>query len=630
MIRIPLILSLLALLPASAIAQNTWYVPDDFPTIQNAIWGSWHGDTVIVRDGTYIENIRLDGARIVLKSENGFGTTFIEGLSGSGRPIITAWNGETEETRVEGFTINHGSASWGGGIFCLDSSPTFVDCLIDSNVGSEEGGGVYLEGSNSRFENCTFTNNEARSGGGIYCISSSPTFNGCLIDSNQCAYQGAGLYFYGGIINLTDCIVQNNLCISDGSNAQGGGIYSNYAMINLTNSELVNNSAIGHVSGITRNSYGAGLYCRNYSTVTFDTCIISGNASDAISTGQTTAYGGGLYISSSAVTLESCQMAGNSAVADSSARGGAIYIEGDRPLTINSCLIKNNEVGSLVLSEGGFLYSNSTSEVHIRDSEISGHIGPGGCFLLTAFIGSASLTNCLFFNNSGWVEYMGTQGALTIDSCTFANQLVGLESGTIKNSIFWGAGVMTTSQANFSFCCVEGGTPGLGNISSNPMFIAGPGGIFYLSQISAGQTQNSRCVDGGDPNSTPFGTTRTDEAPDGANLDMGYHYPVPPSPSLSVSNLVAGSQVLVEVNDATPNNFSHFAWSVNGGGPINTPFGQAMITPPYELRILQTDANGYASYTANIPPAAAGITVWCHGTDVGTQSMLNALMLVIQ
>jgi len=82
--------------------------------------------------------------------------------------------------------------------------------------------------------------------------------------------------------------------------------------------------------------------------------------------------------------------------------------------------------------------------------------------------------------------------------------------------------------------------------------------------------------------------------------------------------------------NATPSNFSHFAWSIHGGGPTPTPWGDAMVTRPYNLTLLPTDVNGYASHTANIPPAAAGITVWCHGTDVGTQSMLNALMLVIQ
>ena len=55
-----------------------------------------------------------------------------------------------------------------------------------------------------------------------------------------------------------------------------------------------------------------------------------------------------------------------------------------------------------------------------------------------------------------------------------------------------------------------------------------------------------------------------------------------------------------------------------------------MVTPPYDLTYLATDANGYASYSANIPATAAGLTVWMHGTNVGTQSMLNALMMVIQ
>ena len=102
------------------------------------------------------------------------------------------------------------------------------------------------------------------------------------------------------------------------------------------------------------------------------------------------------------------------------------------------------------------------------------------------------------------------------------------------------------------------------------------------------------------------------------------------SPKISVSNLVAGQQALVEVTNATPNNFSHFAWSIRGGGPTSTPWGDAMVTPPYNPTLLSTDANGYASYTANIPASAAGITVWFHGTDVGTKSMLNALMMVIQ
>mgnify|MGYP001154950866 CR=1 FL=1 len=34
-------------------AQNTYLVPDNFPTIQSAIDAAVNGDTIIVRDGTY-------------------------------------------------------------------------------------------------------------------------------------------------------------------------------------------------------------------------------------------------------------------------------------------------------------------------------------------------------------------------------------------------------------------------------------------------------------------------------------------------------------------------------------------------------------------------------------------------
>jgi hypothetical protein len=102
------------------------------------------------------------------------------------------------------------------------------------------------------------------------------------------------------------------------------------------------------------------------------------------------------------------------------------------------------------------------------------------------------------------------------------------------------------------------------------------------------------------------------------------------APTLTVTNLTAGQQAMVEITNATPNNQCHFAWSIHGGGPTSTPFGDAMVTPPYTVNLLSTDGSGYAYHTANVPIAAAGVTVWLHGTDVGTASMLNPLVMVIQ
>ena len=82
----------LLLLPSALLAQTTWYVPDDFATIQAGIDGSANGDTVIVRDGTYVENINFNGKAITLKSENGPVTTIIDGNQAG--TVVTFNSGE--------------------------------------------------------------------------------------------------------------------------------------------------------------------------------------------------------------------------------------------------------------------------------------------------------------------------------------------------------------------------------------------------------------------------------------------------------------------------------------------------------------------------------------------------------
>ena len=54
----------------------TIYVPDDYPTIQDAVNATSPGDTIIVRDGTYIENIKVDKS-LTIRSENGYDSTIV-------------------------------------------------------------------------------------------------------------------------------------------------------------------------------------------------------------------------------------------------------------------------------------------------------------------------------------------------------------------------------------------------------------------------------------------------------------------------------------------------------------------------------------------------------------------------
>ena len=45
------------------------YVPDDYSTIQKAVNHAQPGDTIIVRDGTYVENVVINKPYLTIKSE---------------------------------------------------------------------------------------------------------------------------------------------------------------------------------------------------------------------------------------------------------------------------------------------------------------------------------------------------------------------------------------------------------------------------------------------------------------------------------------------------------------------------------------------------------------------------------
>ncbi|MGD8565238.1 MAG: NosD domain-containing protein [Candidatus Bathyarchaeota archaeon] len=85
----------------------TIIVPDDYPSIQEAIDNANNGDTVFVRNGTYYEHIVVDRTLSLVGEDRK--TTTIDG--GGEGPVVHV---QTDNTVVSGFTIQEGGVNWDG------------------------------------------------------------------------------------------------------------------------------------------------------------------------------------------------------------------------------------------------------------------------------------------------------------------------------------------------------------------------------------------------------------------------------------------------------------------------------------------------------------------------------------
>jgi parallel beta-helix repeat protein len=99
------------------------YVPDGYPTIQNAINASNDGDTIIVKDGTYTASIVINKA-ITIQSENGAAATIVQGAS-------DVFSITADGVEIRGFTITGGI---GYGIKINSSHNIIRENDINSNI----------------------------------------------------------------------------------------------------------------------------------------------------------------------------------------------------------------------------------------------------------------------------------------------------------------------------------------------------------------------------------------------------------------------------------------------------------------------------------------------------------------
>ncbi|MFC1573485.1 right-handed parallel beta-helix repeat-containing protein, partial [Candidatus Eisenbacteria bacterium] len=204
--------------------KHNWYVPEDAPTIQAGIDSASAGDTVVVACGLYEESNIMMKSGVWLRSETREPDCVT--IDAQAHQKVFTVDDCDSTTVIEGLTLAGGSAPYGGGLLCRDSSPCIIKCLFSDNQstpleGYGRGGGMFCLRSAPVLADCIFAGNVARAegrGGAVYCaggygVASRPVFEGCTFygntpESTTESGLGGGLYLADSSdVTLDRCII---------------------------------------------------------------------------------------------------------------------------------------------------------------------------------------------------------------------------------------------------------------------------------------------------------------------------------------------------------------------------------------------------------------------------------------
>nr|QNO55083.1 hypothetical protein PBMGCBEP_00017 [Methanosarcinales archaeon ANME-1 ERB7] len=165
----------------STVSSAVIYVPDDYATIQGAVNNAAEGDTIIVRDGTYPESVKVN-KRLTIRSENGPANTIVVGKPNDHVLSVTA-----DHVSIKGLTVKNATGYNRVGMYvhanyCNITDNTALNnpygfflsesnknTLINNIASDNLGDGIYLNYSNSNtISNNTVLKSSYRSGIRLY------------------------------------------------------------------------------------------------------------------------------------------------------------------------------------------------------------------------------------------------------------------------------------------------------------------------------------------------------------------------------------------------------------------------------------------------------------------------------
>jgi len=295
----------------------------------------------------------------------------------------------------------------------------------------------------------------------------------------------------------------------------GGGIYCEFSSPTITDCIIEDCGA----------EVGGGIGCVGASPVIAD-CVINWCSAGGFGPAESGGRGGAVGLIDSDVTLSHCTLQDNTAYYNSF--GAGLYCL-DSTATVSGCAIVSNTAPGSVQGGGAYCVGDTTN-VTFTNCVIAGNQADTGGGIFTESPGwfprcRVAVRNCTIVSNritgswwtSGTAIYsMGTDIVVT-------NSIVWSNSGT--------AIVIDKAVAPepVTYCDVEYGYPGRGNIDEDPRFNTTVDWDYYLKS-SFGRydprfnrwvydTVHSPCIDAGDPQTS----VGAEPLPNGGRINMGAH-----------------------------------------------------------------------------------------------------------
>ncbi|MCH2111434.1 MAG: hypothetical protein MK213_01135 [Planctomycetes bacterium] len=105
-------------------------------------------------------------------------------------------------------------------------------------------------------------------------------------------------------------------------------------------------------------------------------------------------------------------------------------------------------------------------------------------------------------------------------------------------------------------------------------------------------------------------------------------------PVYSVTNVVAGATATLSIVNCTAGNPVLIGYSVSGGGPTTTPYGDVMMSLPIlQLPAQSANANGEVQLSVPVPGHLSGVTVWTQCAELtggGAGILSNPIAVTVQ